>query len=572
MSLQHYLSDRRVPTALVTLAVLGLAARLIRLGERVFYYDEAWFGYWVLRFMGNGVWEYRPILHGPIFVRLNSVVFSVLGANDFTARLVVAIIGGLLPLSAWLFRNHLQNGELLALGIALAFNPILFYYSRFMRKDLPLAAFMLVTLGLLVRAYDTQRSRYLYAGAVTLGLAFTTKESVLLWVVTWFGAGALVFDRYLLRARDRNGDALTTIATLANHAASGVRMWWQRGIFALAVFQTIVVYFYAPRAGPGQKIGLWRALTGEFNTLPAVIAEATFGSLQKAIDYWATGSIQNHPYLPYYVDTAETIGAGALGVTLLAVVGFLYDRYDGDSPRGLVAFNFYCGVAAIVGYPLANNLPVPWSTVHAIVPLTVPAAVGGYVIYQWGRSRLSAREPRFMRKHVPMYVVRAAVAAGLLAYLVSSAGMTLMVTSYQQPHESPENDPGNQIIYYAQAPAELRDVVNDINHTSATGEGDTDVLYVGDKLAMNESMVKYPPATGAWHARMPLPWYTEAIDADEASVDRASSIGNDPPSVVITTPANKDEVAAALGDGYAKTTVSLDDIGDRVVVVFTTTE
>lgn len=148
--------------------------------------------------------------------------------------------------------------------------------------------------------------------------------------------------------------------------------------------------------------------------------------------------------------------------------------------------------------------------------------------------------------------------------------MTLMVTSYQQPHESPKYDPGNQIIYYAQAPAELRDVVNDINHTSATG--DTDVLYVGDKLAMNESMVKYPPATGEWHARMPLPWYTEALDADVASGDRASSIGNDPPPVVITTSANKDEVAAALGDGYAKKkTVSLDDIGDRVVVVFTTT-
>lgn len=570
MALQNYLSERRVPTALVTLAVLGLTARLVQLGERVFYYDEAWFGYWVLRFMENGVWEYRPILHGPFFVRVNSVVFAVFGANDFTARLVVAIIGGLLPLSAWLFRNHLRDGELLALGIGLAFNPILFYYSRFMRKDLPLAAFMFVTLGLFVRAYDTQRSRYLYAGAVTLGLAFTTKESVLLWVVTWIGAGVLVFDRYLLRARDRDGDVLTTLGTLTNHAAASVWKRWQQGYFAFLLFLTIVVFFYAPRAGAGQKIGLWRALTGEFETLPAVIKEATLGSLQEAIDYWATGSIQKHPYLPYFTDTAETIVAGALGVMLLAVVGFLYDRYAGNSPRGLVAFNFYCGVAAIVGYPLANNFPVPWSTVHAVVPLTVPAAVGGYVIYQWGRSRLPAREPRVLRTHVPMHVVRAVVTAGVLVSLVSTGGMTLVETSYQHPHESPRSDPGNEIIYYAQPPAELRDVVNDIDRGSATGDGDTDVLYVGAKLAMNESSVKYPPATGAWHARMPLPWYTEALDADVTSVAQVSNI-SDPPPVVITTPGRQDDVAVALGDAYTNTTVPLDDAGDRVVVVFTAT-
>jgi len=548
-----------------------MVTRLIQLGERVFYYDEAWFGYWVLRFMENGVWSYRPILHGPFFARVNSIVFSVLGVNDATARLVVAAIGATLPLSAWLFRDRLRDGELIALGVALAFNPVLFYYSRFMRKDLPLAAFMFITLGLLVRASDTRRPRYLYGAAITLGLAFSTKESVLLWLVTWIGAGVLVLDRYFLRARDRDGSVLTALRSLWQRMSVSVRYWGVHGVLAAVIFFVVVVYFYAPRAGPGQEIGLWQALSGEFGTLPAVIAEATVGSLQRALDYWAAGSIQQHPYLPYFTDTIETIIAGALSVTLLAVGGLLFDRYTGSSPRWIVAFNFYSGAAAIVGYPLANNLPVPWSTVHAIVPLCVPAAVGTYAVYQWGHSRLPAAEPETFRERLPMDIVRAAIAAGLLAFFLASAGTTLIQTSYQQPHESPEADPGHHIVYYAQAPGELREAVNEIDRATATGGNDVDVLYVGERLAMNESRVEYPPGTGAWHARIPLPWYTEVLGADVASTARAEEIENTTSPIVITNPELEDTVAESLGNTYTSRTYALDDAGDRVVVVFTRT-
>ncbi|MDL0127203.1 MULTISPECIES: flippase activity-associated protein Agl23 [Halobacterium] len=571
MTIRDALSVHRVPSALLSATVIGLAARLLALGDRVFYYDEAWFGYWVLRGMEHGAWEYRPILHGPLFARVNSLVFGVVGATDATARLVVALTGALLPLAAWLFRTRLRDAELIALGAALACNPVLVYYSRFMRKDLPLAACMLLTLGLLVRASDTRRPRYLYASAVTLGVAFATKESVLLWMVTWLGASVLVLDRHLLRARDTDGDALGALRSLLRRAVAGARDWWHHGVLAAAVFLSVVVYFYAPRAGPGQEIGLWRALTGDFATLPAVVGEATLGSLHKAIDYWATGSIQRHAYLPYFTDTADTVIAGASGVAAFAVVGFLWDRYAGAHPRGLVAFNFYCGVAALVGYPLANNFPVPWSTVHAIVPLTVPAAVGAAVVYRWGRSRLPAREPTILSEHTPMHAVRAVLAAAVLLSAVAAGGATLTETSYQAPHESPRGDPGSDVIYYAQAPADLRTVVTDIERAAASGGSDTDVLYAGAPLAMTESRVDRPPATGAWHARMPLPWYTESLDADVASVDDPTAVGDTPPPVVITTPALESQVGAAIGAGYERETHALDDIGDRTVVVFTAT-
>ncbi len=567
MSLHERLVNRLVPVALLGLTAFGLALRLVQLGERVFYYDEAWFGYWALRFVENGVWTYRPILHGPFFARVNSVVFPVLGANDFTARLVVAVIGGLLPLSAWLFREHLRDSELVALGAALALNPLLVYYSRFMRKDLPLVAFVFVTLGLLVRTWDTKRPRYLYAAAATLGVAFATKESVLLWLLTFLGAGLLVLDDGLLRFRARGNSLGAAVRDRLGRWQTGLRLWWPHAVLAGAVCLAVVTYFYAPRAGPGQEIGLWKALGGQFGTLPDVVWEATVGSADRALEYWLLGSKQRHPYLPYLLDTVRTLAAGALGVCLLAVLGFLADRYAGDSRR-LVAFTFYCGVLGLVGYPLANFLPVPWSTVHVVVPLCVPAAVGASLVYRWGRSRLTVWQPGDWSLPGSPGVVRASLAAVVLASLVASAGATVVATSYQQPHESPRGDPGSEVVYYAQAPGDLREVVEAIDGAADGGGSDTDVLYVGESLAMNESAVAYPPATGAWHARLPLPWYTESLDADVASVANVSGVGDSPPPVVITNQRHSAQVQQALGDAYSGAMYRLDDNGARRIFVY----
>jgi hypothetical protein len=55
-------------------------------------------------------------------------------------RLVPVVVGGLFPLSAWLYREHLRRVEVVALALLLAVEPVLFYYSRFMRNDATVAA------------------------------------------------------------------------------------------------------------------------------------------------------------------------------------------------------------------------------------------------------------------------------------------------------------------------------------------------------------------------------------------------------------------------------------------------
>ena len=560
---------RRVLLVLAALAAVALALRLVALGERVMYYDEAWFGYWVLRFVDTGAWAYRPTLHGPFFARVNPSVFGLLGPSEFSGRLVVAGIGGLLPLVAWLFRERLRDAEVVALGALLALNPILLYYSRFMRKDLPLAAFMLLTLGLVVRFADTRRPRYLYGAALSLGLAFGTKESVLLWLLTWLGAGVLLVDRRLLVARTASPDGARAAARdLLDRAAAGVRRWGHHVAGATLCFLVVVLYFYAPRAPAGGGPGLWNALGGQFGQLPAVVSGGTVDAAAALWDHWVTGYKQDHPYLPYLQDTLRTLAAGAPAVCVLAVVGFLHDRYVGDGPRDLVALGFYGGAASALGYPLANHFPVPWSTVHAVAPLAIPAAVGAVVALGWVHN--GARDLLDGPAGVP--ALRGGLVGVAVVALVVSSALTGATATYLEPHESPKHlpgetaDGGSELVYYAQPPASLRRGTDAIAAAAASGGDDLDVLYVGDALAGDESAMDRPPETGAWYARMPLPWYTEATGADVESVRQASEIRGRPP-VVVATPDAASQVAEELPT-YRSFDQPLDDAGDRSVVFF----
>lgn len=193
----------------------------------------------------------------------------------------MAVLGGLLPPAALLFRERLRDAEVVAFSALLAFTPVLVYYSRFMRKDLRLAAFGFLTVGFAVRALDTRRPRYGYAAAAALGLVFTTKENALLYLVTWLGAGLVTVDRLALAGGDR---PTARIVALARRGRRGLAAWGGHLVGAALTTLTVVVFFYAPQTA-GDGPGLWAALSGRPAQLPAVVSAATVGSARKAVDY-----------------------------------------------------------------------------------------------------------------------------------------------------------------------------------------------------------------------------------------------------------------------------------------------
>ncbi|EMA50119.1 MULTISPECIES: flippase activity-associated protein Agl23 [Halococcus] len=509
------------------ITVLALAVRLFALGARAAHQDEARVAFWAYRYMESGVYWYRPIVHGPFLTIVDSYVFSIFGASDFTMRLVVAVVGGLLPLAALLFRHRLRNGETIALGLVLAANPILLYYSRFYRNDLLLAGFMLVAFGFFVRAYDHRRPAFLYLGTAAFALAFTTKENALLYPVTWLGATALLFDRRVLVGRMDSWGLRRSVVGRARQVGGALRYWGLHFALAVVEFFAIFVFFYAPRgeaAGADPTLG---ATLADPTLLPALVGESVLGSWNAFLGQWGSGNQES--YLSTAGQLWSVLLAGALVLLALAVVGFLVDRYTGEQPRDVVAFAAYWGVASAIGYPIAVDNPFPWEVIHVVVPLAIPAAVGFALIGRVGLESVDEGD-----------TLAAVAAAVVVIALVGQVGVTAYDTSFAEPQS-----PDNELVQYAQPASEMKPLLGEIRETVTENDG-TDVLYYGDDpdfdgdelYAPNPASHDTPIAGNGWFERLPFAWYLEAYGAetnstaDAAAVQRAVASGDRPPVVI----------------------------------------
>ncbi|EMA45500.1 flippase activity-associated protein Agl23 [Halococcus saccharolyticus] len=518
-------SHPRLVVAAIT--VLALAVRLFGLGARVAHQDEARVAYWAYRYMETGVYWYRPIVHGPFLTIVDSYVFALFGASDFTMRLVVAVVGGLLPLAALLFRHRLRNGETIALALVLAANPILLYYSRFYRNDLLLAGFMFVAFGFFLRAYDHRRPMFLYLGTAAFALAFTTKENALLYPVTWIGATVLLLDRRLLVDRMDERGLRRAVVGRTRQVAGALRRWGLHLALAVVEFFAIFVFFYAPRgeaAGAEPTLG---ATLADPTLLPALVGEAVLGSWNAFLGQWGSGNQDS--YLSTAGQLWSVLLAGALVLLVLALVGFLVDRYTGRQPRDLVAFATYWGVASAIGYPIAVDNPFPWEVIHVVVPLAIPAAVGFALIGRVGLESLDESD-----------TIAAVAAAVVVIAIVGQVGVTAYDTSFADPQGE-----DNELVQYAQPASEMKPLLGEIRETVTENDG-TDVLYYGDDpdfdgdelYAPNPRSHDTPIAGNGWFERLPFAWYFEAYGAetnstaDAAAVQRAVASGDRPPVVI----------------------------------------
>jgi len=507
----------------VAVTVVALIGRFLALGVRSVHWDEARVGYWILRTSATGDWAYRPIVHGPFVQHTTRLVVETVGPNPYTMRTVVALLGGLLPLSALLFRTRLADDERVALAVVLAANPLLVHFSRFMRSDVALAAFAFVALGCGLRALDTGRVRWVYAGALAAALAATTKENAVLYPLSWAGSLTLVTAWwYWTRPADERASALR-----GRLRAVGRGLWRWRGhlLASLAVAFVVLVGFYAPRSGTAGGVGLWNAV-GDPTLLPAVVRAATVESVAKVADVWLAGETRAHSYLLYLGYYAIVLAVGAGPLVVLAVTGVVRGR-----GRALVAFCGWWGLSSAAGYPFVADIFAPWLAVHVVVALAVPAAVG-----------LAAAVRRLRRARLDRERAVAVALATLLALAGLQVAAVAAETSYRAgPHEF------NLLAQGAQPGSDLNAAMADA--VAATeGTSGPDVLYVGRLAVANERENDAPPAAAAWYDRLPLPWYTEAAGSNVTSARDPRSVGTDPPPVVVAAPKHEAVLRERLPD------------------------
>jgi len=581
--------DARPFGAVVGLTLLALVARLVLLGARPMHFDEGRVAYWGLRAVRTGVWSYQPVVHGPLVQHFNRWLFAVGGSSDLVARLPVALVGGLLPLAALLYRDRLEDLEVAALAGLLAVNPLLLYYSRYMRSDVLVAAFAFVTLGALVRLYETRRPVYLYGASAAFALAFASKENAIVYVLCWVGMFGLV--AMLEVADPRRFDSRGALAAFARDRAEGVREAaanrpWVPAVHALGavvLFGLLFVFLFARRAPPGEGVGLWHS--GPVTVLQYVVADATCG-----LEFWSPveripvpdvllpaelagqtchgfpsekGPLETFP--SFLGRELQVLGKAGAAVALLSVVGVL-SEFRRDVPRVFVPAAFYWGLASLVGYPVGTDILFPaWLVVHAIVPLAVPAAVGVVRVGEWTVEEVSAGEP----------IPAAALGVAVLLLVGSTAGAAVH-HSYVSPTGNHWSTEEAQMVQFAQPEHAMKDSVDATRRASASTDG-LDVLvydgHPGDTYALVDGGGSNDHAVPCMKFlySLPLSWYFYSFDAQVDCADNASRLDDglaaDPP-VVLTREKSAPDVRQRLGGEYVSVTYELRRGGRRVTFFF----
>ncbi|MFB6143148.1 MAG: flippase activity-associated protein Agl23 [Halorientalis sp.] len=540
----------RLTLAVVGVVVLALALRLFALGARTAHWDEGRMGWWILHFIRTGGYEYDAIIHGPFYHHVNRVVFGLLGPSDFSMRLVTALLGGLLPISALGLRHRLRDSEVAILAGFLAVNPIVLYYSRFMRGD-PIVAFcMFGAFVLFVRVVDFGSKPALFGGVALVAVALSAKENALVYLVTWVGAAVLLLDHRLFVA---GGDWTAVAGRHIRRVAGRVRAWLAPLVAAVAEFAVIVVWFYAPRAAEPGEVGL-NNVASDPSMLPAVLREATVGSWNEFYGQWVAGGSQEHAYLPYLGDFVETLAYGALVLCVLAVLGFLLDRYAEDGPTDLVSFAGYWGFVSVLGYPIITDIMAPWATIHAVVPLAIPAAVGFAFLLRWGKRAYAADD-----------TVAAGIAVSVVLLLVATVAGAMLWTVYLAPQAQ-----GNELVQYAQPGDDLGPALERIQAASAAERNGTDVLLYGDYFVDGDENATRSPDCVAWFDALPLPWYFAAYESDVACASTVAQLREQAtanPPIVITRDSENVTVRRVFPD-YWRATYNLRTYGTETTVLF----
>jgi uncharacterized protein (TIGR03663 family) len=192
---------RRARHLLISFAVVlfiaaALWSRGWRLDERPVAHDESLFGCFAYWLAVNGNYEYDPLMHGPLLLEAQSLIFMVCGSDQLTMRLFPALCGLALIAAMLLFRPWLGKTGVTAAMLLILCSPTILFYSRFLRNDIPFLLATTLAVGCLGRALGRRERNYLPFALIALGLMACIKENTVFVLFTFicFSAALLAVD------------------------------------------------------------------------------------------------------------------------------------------------------------------------------------------------------------------------------------------------------------------------------------------------------------------------------------------------------------------------------------------
>jgi hypothetical protein len=147
MNINNQMKSNRwtIENALYALAlILALVVRLVALKAAALNDVEAG---WALQALGLARGQAIDIGPQPLYVLFTGLLFSILGSDNFLARLLPALAGSLLVLFPFLMRPYFGKRAALILSFGLALDPALVFLSRTAGSQMPALSFGLLALA-----------------------------------------------------------------------------------------------------------------------------------------------------------------------------------------------------------------------------------------------------------------------------------------------------------------------------------------------------------------------------------------------------------------------------------------
>lgn len=247
--------------------LLGLGLRLVHLGNAPLTDAEA---SWALQALGKS----SQIGAQPGYILLTSLLFSLLTASNFLARLIPALAGGLLSAAPYFLRSRLGHGAALVLAFGLALDPGLVAVSRAADGSTLAVLGVVLAVGLLLAGKPGAAG--VFAGLALLG-------GTRLWPGL-LGIGlALLWQKLAVKAPLLVGDAdevrLAFDWRIAGLWAGGTllvvgTLFFTRPTGLSAAAASLTEYFRGWGMGGGAPLGLLLAALSAYQFFPLLLALA----------------------------------------------------------------------------------------------------------------------------------------------------------------------------------------------------------------------------------------------------------------------------------------------------------
>lgn len=179
-----------------TIIILTIVSRFWGLGDRVMSHDESLHTHYSFQYFNGDGYSHTPLMHGPFLFHVTAFSYWMFGANDFTARIPVALFGILMVFIPWYMRHWIGRTGAIFAGIILLISPYSLYYSRYIRHDVYVIVWALIIMMGMFYYFKNRDDKSIYWIAAGIALMHATKEVSFIYTAIF---GAFIVFRLLFK-------------------------------------------------------------------------------------------------------------------------------------------------------------------------------------------------------------------------------------------------------------------------------------------------------------------------------------------------------------------------------------